>query len=112
MAWCANTTKSLVLHGLTGTAAASSGLRSKSRPIESRFCRWCWKGLVLDKQARILEEVNTLLRDIFAQEDLVVTRATTAADVPGWDSIKQIEIVVAVEEKYGIRVKSREVDAM
>ena len=66
----------------------------------------------MDKQARILEEVNTLLRDIFAQEDLVVTRATTAADVPGWDSIKQIEIVVAVEEKYGIRMKSREVDAM
>ena len=66
----------------------------------------------MDKQARILEEVAILLRDIFAQEDLVVTSETSAADVPGWDSMKQIEIVVAVEEKYGIRMKSREVDAM
>jgi acyl carrier protein len=66
----------------------------------------------LDKQARILEEVTTLLRDIFAQDDLVVTPATTAVDVPGWDSMKQIEIVIAAEEKYGIRLKAREVDAM
>jgi acyl carrier protein len=66
----------------------------------------------LDKQARILEEVTTLLRDIFAQEDLVVTPATAAADFPGWDSIKQIEITIAAEEKYGIRLKAREVDAM
>ena len=66
----------------------------------------------MDKQARILEEVAILLRDIFAQEDLVVTSETSAADVPGWDSMKQIEIVVAVEEKYGIRMKSREVDTM
>jgi acyl carrier protein len=66
----------------------------------------------LDKQARILEELTILFRDIFAQEDLVVTPATTAADVPGWDSMKQIEIVIAAEEKYGIRLKAREVDAM
>jgi acyl carrier protein len=66
----------------------------------------------LDKQARILEEVTTLLRDIFAQDDLVVKPATTAVDVPGWDSMKQIEIVIAAEEKYGIRLKAREVDAM
>jgi acyl carrier protein len=66
----------------------------------------------LAKQVRILEEVTTLLRDIFAQEDLVVTPVTTAADVSGWDSMKQIEIVIAAEEKYGIRLKAREVDAM
>jgi len=66
----------------------------------------------LDKRANILEEVTTLLRDIFARDDLVVTPTTTAADVPGWDSMKQIEIIVAVEEKYGVRVKAREVDAL
>lgn len=66
----------------------------------------------MDKQARILEEVTTLLRNIFALEDLAVTPATTAAEVPGWDSIKQIEIIVAAEEKYGIRMKAREVDGL
>jgi acyl carrier protein len=66
----------------------------------------------LDKQTRIFEEVATLMRDIFARDDIVVAPSTTAADVAGWDSIKQIEIVVAVEEKYGIRMKAREVDSM
>jgi len=66
----------------------------------------------LDKQTRILEELTALLRDIFAREDLSVTPETTAADVPGWDSMKHIEITIAVEEKYAIRLKAREVDGM
>jgi acyl carrier protein len=62
--------------------------------------------------ARILHELTDLLRDIFVRPDLVLTPQTTAADVPGWDSMKQIEINIAVEERYGIRLTAREVDAM
>ncbi len=62
--------------------------------------------------ARILRELTDLLRDIFVRPDLVLTPQTTAADVPGWDSMKQIEINIAVEERYGIRLTAREVDAM
>jgi acyl carrier protein len=62
--------------------------------------------------ARVLSELTDLLRDIFVAPDLVVTRATSAADVPGWDSMKQIEINIAVEERYGFRLTAREVDAM
>ena len=63
-------------------------------------------------RARVLDELTELLRDIFAAPDLTVTPATAAADVPGWDSMKQIEINIAVEERYGIRLSAREVDAM
>ena len=55
-----------------GRRGAESGWRSKSRPTVAQICRWCWKGRYLDKQARILEEITPLLRDIFAREDLVV----------------------------------------
>lgn len=34
----------------------------------------------------------------------------TAADVPGWDSFKQIEILVASEEQFGFNFSSREID--
>ena len=61
---------------------------------------------------RILHELTDLMRDIFVRPDLVLTRATTAADVLGWDSMKQIEIYIAVEERYGFRIASREVDAL
>lgn len=66
----------------------------------------------MDKAARLLEEITALLRDIFARPDLTVTPATSAADVPGWDSMKHIEITIALEEKYGVRFRAREVDAM
>ena len=65
----------------------------------------------MDK-AQILDDCTVLIRDIFAREDIVVSPQTTAADVTGWDSMKQIEINIAVEEKYGIRLTSREVDRM
>jgi acyl carrier protein len=66
----------------------------------------------LDREGRILGELTPLFCDIFLRDDLVLTPATSAADVPGWDSIKQIEIIVAVEEKYGVRIRAREVDAL
>ena len=66
----------------------------------------------MEKEARILEQLTPMFRDVFLRDDLVLTSATSAADVPGWDSIKQIEIIVAVEEKYGVRIRAREVDAL
>ena len=63
-------------------------------------------------RARVLNELTDLIRDIFVDPDLAVSDATTAADVRGWDSMKQIEINIAVEERYGIRLSAREVDAM
>jgi acyl carrier protein len=36
----------------------------------------------------------------------------TARDVEGWDSFKQIEIVMAVEERFAIRLTTRELDSL
>jgi acyl carrier protein len=36
----------------------------------------------------------------------------TAKDVPGWDSFKQIEIIVALEERYGVKFHTRELDSL
>ena len=43
-------------------------------------------------EKQILIELTEILRDVFMRDDLVVSPATTADDVPGWDSFKQIEI--------------------
>jgi acyl carrier protein len=36
----------------------------------------------------------------------------TAADVEGWDSFKQIEILLAVEERDAIKFRTRELDGL
>lgn len=51
-----------------------------------------------------------VLADVFLRDDIAVTPALAAKDVPGWDSFKQVEIIMATEERFGMRFTSQEVD--
>jgi acyl carrier protein len=62
----------------------------------------------MDK-TEILKRVNTVFIDVLDDEKLVLTEATTANDVEEWDSLNHIQLVVAVEKKFGIRFASREI---
>ncbi|MEW6004439.1 MAG: acyl carrier protein [Stygiobacter sp.] len=48
----------------------------------------------------ILKQLN--LDDFDLQDE------TIAPQVPGWDSLNHINIILAIEEKFGIKFKSRE----
>ena len=50
-----------------------------------------------------LEAVAEILRDIFDNEELPVTEETSSADVEDWDSLEQINILVAIQERFGIQ---------
>jgi acyl carrier protein len=63
-------------------------------------------------QAELYDQLNEIFRDIFMREDLLLSPELSAEDVPGWDSFKQIEIVIAVEAKYGIKFRPRELDEL
>ena len=60
----------------------------------------------------IYDRLNALFREAFFRDDITVGPATTAADVAGWDSHKQIEILMLVEEDYGFQFTSREIDGL
>ncbi|MCR5621069.1 MAG: acyl carrier protein [Treponema sp.] len=53
------------------------------------------------------EEVYTRLdkvfQDVFDDESIHVTDATTADDIEDWDSFEHINLVVAVEKEFGIK---------
>jgi acyl carrier protein len=57
-------------------------------------------------------EIFTFLRGIFASifpgQVIDVTANLSAQDVVGWDSFRQVEIVLALEERYAIRIRTRE----
>ena len=46
------------------------------------------------------------------RDDMALTPALTAKDVQGWDSFKQIEIIMASEEKFGMKFTTRELDSL
>lgn len=57
----------------------------------------------------ILEKIQPIFKDIFDDEELVVTAATTAADVEDWDSFAQMQIVMGIEGMFGIKFSTDEV---
>lgn len=66
----------------------------------------------MHRQAEILTELTELFREIFVNDEITLTPQTSAADLPGWDSMKHIEIIIAIEQKYAIRFSSRQVEAL
>lgn len=65
----------------------------------------------MDK-AEVLSQVREILADVLDLPDLAVTEQTTAEDVEGWDSFNHINIVVAIESKFGIKFHTAEVEEL
>ena len=63
-------------------------------------------------EAEVYPALTTIFHDVFLRDDLTLTPELTAKDVPGWDSFKQIEIIMACEEQWRIRFSTRELDAL
>lgn len=51
----------------------------------------------------LLTAVTEILRDIFDDDELIVTEETCSDDVEDWDSLEQINILVAIQERFGIQ---------
>jgi acyl carrier protein len=60
----------------------------------------------------IYEQLTEIIRDVLMNFDLVLTPDLTANEVDGWNSFKMIEIIIAVESHFGLKVKSKELDAL
>lgn len=63
-------------------------------------------------EAEIYLALTDIFREVFGREDLVLSPALTANDVAGWDSFKQIEILICAEEHFGIKFTTREIDSL
>jgi len=57
----------------------------------------------------IINQLNEVFQDVFEDDDLVINRNLTAKDVPNWDSLMHVTLVLAVEKEFGIRLSSSEV---
>ena len=57
----------------------------------------------------ILTKLTTIFRKFFEDPTLIVTSAMTAKDVARWDSLSHVDMIVLVEESFGIRIPVREV---
>jgi acyl carrier protein len=63
-------------------------------------------------RAEIQNTLQDIFRSVFGNNSLVLTDTTTAADVPGWDSLQQIKIILACEKKLHIRLRARDINGL
>jgi acyl carrier protein len=67
---------------------------------------------ILPDEATIYASLGDIFTDVFERDDLRLSARTSAHDIEGWDSLKQIMILVNVEEKFGIKFSTREMDSL
>jgi acyl carrier protein len=60
----------------------------------------------------ILRIFTRIVQNALRDDGIVLSTQTTAREVKGWDSLKQVLIIMEVEEKFGITLHSREIDGI
>jgi acyl carrier protein len=53
------------------------------------------------------EQFKAAIRETFPLFDGEVTRATTAAEVPGWDSFGHVQLMFELEDRYGLKIDAQ-----
>ena len=59
------------------------------------------------------EEITVKLKPVFQrvldENEITITREMTAEDIEGWDSLRHVQLISAVESAFSIKFKLREV---
>lgn len=64
------------------------------------------------QQQDIYRELTGIFRDILDDDTLQLHPGLTAADVPEWDSFNHINLIVAVESRFGVKFQTAELECL
>lgn len=60
-------------------------------------------------EQEIYARLTPIFQDVFDDDSITPNSEMTAADVPAWDSLSNIRLVVAVEQEFKIQFSTGEV---
>ncbi len=60
-------------------------------------------------EIKLLQDLSAIFTDIIDEGEVNLTMQSTADDVEGWDSLNHVQILAAVEKKYGFRFTLTEI---
>lgn len=60
----------------------------------------------------IFTRLNEVFQDVFDDEEITVNDATTADDIEDWDSLEHINLIVAVQNAFGVKFNIGQVNSM
>ena len=56
-----------------------------------------------------LDTLQEIFRDVFDDGELTISPEMTANDVDGWDSLSHVNLIIAVESRFGFRFGQKEI---
>ena len=59
-----------------------------------------------------LDKLSNIFRVLFNHPDLELNDNLSAKDVPGWDSFNHVNLIINIEEEFGVRFSNEEVGGM
>jgi acyl carrier protein len=59
-----------------------------------------------------LEKLTEIFRTLFNNSDLVLREGLVATDVPGWDSFNHVNLMITIEQEFGVKFTNEEVAKM
>jgi acyl carrier protein len=64
------------------------------------------------EKSEIVSKLTPIFRDVFSDDGLVVTESMTAAEVLAWDSLSNINMIIAVEKMFGVKFSIKDVRSL
>lgn len=60
----------------------------------------------------VLDQVRTMASDLFAVSPERINAASSPQNIETWDSIQHLNLVLALEEKFGVQFAPEEIEQM
>lgn len=60
----------------------------------------------------IYSRLNEVFKDVFDDKNIVINDETTADDIEDWDSLEHINLIVAIENEFGVKFSMGETTSL
>ncbi|MDT8441704.1 MAG: acyl carrier protein [Desulfuromonadales bacterium] len=56
----------------------------------------------------VIEPLTAIFREVFDDDEIILSREMTADDVDGWDSLSHVNLIVTIEARFNIKFTQKE----
>ena len=60
----------------------------------------------------IMQGLTEVAREVFMDDELVLTRDSWADDIVGWSSIALVELLIGAQERFAVTLSAEETDGL
>ncbi|MDO9182277.1 MAG: acyl carrier protein [Bacteriovorax sp.] len=60
----------------------------------------------------VKEKVQLIFQDVFDDKNLLVTEGMSAADIEDWDSLGNIDLIVAMENEFKVKFNIKDIQEL